>query len=59
MGNAGFQDIKILEQTGFPIDVVTINPKTMELVKQMGVPLKDLKDFTGSVVSIKVEAIKK
>jgi SAM-dependent methyltransferase len=58
MGDAGFQDIKILEQTGFPIDVVTINPKTMELVKQMGVPLDDLKDFTGSVVSIKVEAKK-
>jgi len=58
MGDAGFQGIKILEQTGFPIDVVTINPKTMELVKQMGVPLEDLKDFTGSVVSIKVEAKK-
>ena len=58
MGDAGFQGIKILEQTGFPIDVVTINPKTMELVKQMGVPLEELKDFTGSVVSIKVEAKK-
>ena len=58
MGNAGFKDIKIIEQTGFPIDVVTINPKTMELVKQMGVPLEDLKDYTGSVVSIKVEAKK-
>lgn len=59
MKNAGFGDIKILDQTSFPIDVLTINPRVMETIKQMDIPVEKLKDLANSVVSIKVEAIKK
>ena len=56
--NAGFEDVKIVEQTGFPIDAVTINPQIMDVVKDMGIPLDELKELTGSIESIKVEALK-
>ena len=59
MKNAGFVDIRILDQTSFPIDVLTINPRVMETIKQMGIPLEKLKDLANSVVSVKIEAIKK
>ena len=56
--DAGFEDVRIIEQTGFPIDVVTINPQLMDTVKEMGIPLDELKELTGQIVSIKVEAKK-
>jgi arsenite methyltransferase len=59
MKNAGFEDIKILDQTSFPIDVLTINPRVMETIKQMDISVDKLKDLANSVVSVKVEAIKK
>ncbi|MFX0188571.1 MAG: arsenite methyltransferase [Candidatus Hodarchaeota archaeon] len=59
MKNAGFEDIKILDQTSFPIDALTINPRVMEIIKQMDISVEKLKDLANSVVSIKVEAIKK
>lgn len=59
MKNVGFEDIKILDQTSFPIDVLTINPRFLETIKQMNMSNEELKDMANSVVSIKVEAIKK
>jgi len=59
MKNAGFEDIRILEQTSFPIDVLTINPRVMETIKQMDIPIEKLKDLANSVVSVKIEATKK
>jgi len=58
MRNAGFKDIKILDQTGFPIDVLTINTRVMETIKNLGIPMEELKEMANSVVSIKVEGIK-
>ncbi len=59
MKNAGFEDIRILDQTSFPIDVLTINPRVMETIKQMDIPVEKLKDLANSVVSVKIEATKK
>jgi arsenite methyltransferase len=58
MKNAGFDNIEILEESEFPIDVLTINPKVMEIVKQMNIQTKMLKDIANSVVSIKIRAYK-
>jgi len=56
--DAGFEDVRIIEQTGFPIDVVAINPQLMDTVKEMGIPMDKLKELAGQIVSIKVEAKK-
>ena len=56
--DAGFESVKILDQTSFPIDVLTMNPKTMELINELKIPSETLKDMTNSVVSVKVEAKK-
>jgi hypothetical protein len=58
MENAGFTTIEVLNETRFPIDVLTINPKVMEIVKEMNIEPKMLKDIANSVVSIKVKAYK-
>jgi arsenite methyltransferase len=58
MKNAGFNNIEILEESKFPIDVLTVNPKVMEIVKQMNIQTKMLKDIANSVVSIKIRAYK-
>ena len=59
MKKAGFDAIRILDQNSFPIDVLTINPRFMETIKDMNIPIEELKDLANSVVSVKVEAIKK
>ena len=59
MRKAGFEGIRILDQTSFPLDVLTINPRVMETIKDMNIPIEELKDLANSVVSVKVEAIKK
>ena len=58
MEKAGFTDIEVLEESMFPIDVLTINPKVMEIVKEMNIEPKMLKDIANSVVSLKVKAYK-
>lgn len=58
MKNAGFEDVKILSETSFPIDVLLINPDIMEQVKKLDIPMEELESIAKSVVSVKVEAKK-
>ena len=56
---AGFEDVKIMEQTGFPIDVFISNPKLKDNAKKMGISMDELEELTGSVLNIKVKAEKR
>ena len=56
--NAGFEGVKILSETSFPIDMLLINPDIMEQVKKLGIPMEELESIAKSVVSVKVEAKK-
>lgn len=55
---AGFQGVKVLEETPFPIDYITNDPLVEEVINKIGATQEDIENFADSVVSIKVQAVK-
>jgi hypothetical protein len=55
--NAGFQDVRIIEETRFPVDVID-DPSVKAIAKESGISLAKTKEFSNSVASIKVSGTK-
>jgi arsenite methyltransferase len=55
---AGFQDIRIIDETSFPVDLMENDPTVQMLIKNLKVPSGTVKDIAGSFVSIKVAGVK-
>lgn len=55
---AGFQGIRVIEETTFPTELLTNDPTAREIVKNLNLPRERAKDLARSVVSIKVSAVK-
>lgn len=55
---AGFQGVKVLDETLFPIDCITNDPTARAVIENLKLTKEDIKGFSNSVVSIKVQAIK-
>jgi SAM-dependent methyltransferase len=55
---AGFREVKIIDETHFPIELMASDSTAKALVEEMKIPIEKLKDVARSVVSIKVQGIK-
>ncbi len=55
---AGFKEVKVVEETSFPIELMASDSTAKALVEEMKIPMEKLKDIARSVVSIKVQGIK-
>jgi len=55
---AGFRDVKVLDETTYPIEDVLNEPSTMKTVRSLGLSAAQLKRLEKSVVSAKVSASK-
>ncbi len=58
MEGAGFQDVGIVDETCFPIELMANDPTAWAIMKDQGIALEEVKEFAGSVVSIKVQGVK-
>ncbi len=56
--NAGFKDVKIVDETSFPIDYMANDPTAQALIKDLNIPLDELIKIGSSVRSVKVHALK-
>jgi arsenite methyltransferase len=56
--NAGFENIQILDQQCFPIDVSTLNPTIVDEIKNSGIDKELIEDIGNTVASVKVSATK-
>lgn len=56
--DAGFQDVKIIDETSFPIENMANDPTAQAIINQMSIPAETLKELADSAVSIKVYGIK-
>lgn len=56
--DAGFQDVKIVEETRFPIDFVVNDSTAKAIMKESNITVKNAKNLASSVASIKVYGIK-
>jgi len=55
---AGFHEVRIIEETLFPVELMANDPTAVEIVKNLEVPPEEIKKVAGSVVSIKVYGVK-
>jgi SAM-dependent methyltransferase len=56
--NAGFEDVKIVDETSFPIDCMANDPTAQALIKDLNIPLDELIKIGNSIRSMKVHALK-
>ena len=56
--DAGFRDVRIVEQSTLPLDLLTSDPNTQAVVKSMEVPEKTVEDIANSILSVRVQATK-
>jgi len=58
IGEAGFQEVNIVDEMVFPIDCMTSDPIAQAIINQMNVPLEEIEDIADSVLTVKVHGIK-
>ncbi len=56
---AGFKDVKIVEETPFPVDSIISDPAAQSIIKEMNIPESAVKQFANSILSIRVQAMKR
>lgn len=55
---AGFQNVSIVAEDSFDIDLMANDPTVQTLIKDLGIPLAELKEIGNSGRSVKVHAVK-
>jgi arsenite methyltransferase len=55
---AGFRNVKILQETAFPIDCMANDPTALAIIKDAGLSLQKVREAANSVLSIKVSGVK-
>ena len=55
---AGFQGVRIIEETLFPLDLMANDPTARAIIEDAGIPDEKIKDIGNSIASIKIQGIK-
>jgi len=55
---AGFQEVKIAEETSFPIECMANDPTAKAVIKNLTIPPEKVKEVADSVISIKIYGVK-
>jgi ubiquinone/menaquinone biosynthesis C-methylase UbiE len=55
---AGFRDVRVIDETAFPIELITNDPTVKGMMDNLGIGLDEARGVASSVVSIKVSAVK-
>jgi len=55
---AGFQEVRIVDETSFPIECMANDPTAKAIIKNLQIPPEEVKKVASSVISIKVHGVK-
>ena len=55
---AGFHEVKIIDETVFPIECMANDPTAKAIMNKVNIPAGEIEDIANSVVSIKVQGTK-
>jgi len=55
---AGFQEVRIIEATSFPIECMANDPTAKAIIENLKIPLEKVEEVASSVISIKVYGVK-
>jgi ubiquinone/menaquinone biosynthesis C-methylase UbiE len=56
--NAGFEDVKIIDETAFPIESMTNDPTALAIMEDLNISPEEARELARSIVSIKVSSFK-
>lgn len=56
--NAGFRDVKVMDETHYPIELMANDPNAKAIIENFNIPKDAIKEIAASIVSIKVQGIK-
>jgi arsenite methyltransferase len=56
--SAGFQDVRVIDETLFPVELITNDPTVKRIIDNLGMELDEARGVASSVVSVKVSAVK-
>jgi len=56
--DAGFQEVKLIDEKPFPIECMANDPTAKAIIKNLRIPSEKVKEVASSVVSMKVQGIK-
>ncbi len=56
--NAGFKEVKIIDEKNFPIDFLENDPVGKQVIEKLNMSIEEVKEIGKSVVSIRVQAKK-
>ncbi len=54
----GFEDVRIIDETSFPMEFIANDPTAKEVIKNSKLPPEKIKEVASSIMSIKVYGIK-
>lgn len=55
---AGFQDVRIINETSFPIECMANDPTAKAVIENLKIPTEKVKEIASSVISIKIYGVK-
>jgi arsenite methyltransferase len=55
---SGFQSVKVIEESTFPLDCVTSDPTAKGIADQLKITSAQIKDLAASIASVKVSGVK-
>ena len=55
---AGFRDVRVVDETAFPIELIANDPTAKGIMDHLGIGLDEARGVASSVVSLKVSAVK-
>lgn len=55
---AGFKNIRIIDETNYPIELMANDPTARTIIKNLKIPINIIKNIADSVVSIKIQGVK-
>jgi SAM-dependent methyltransferase len=55
---AGFQEVRIVDETFFPIECMANDPTAKAIIENLEIPMEEVKEAANSVASIKVYGVK-
>ena len=57
--NAGFRDVRVIDETHYPIELMANDPTANAIIENFDISQEEIHEVAGSVVSIKVQGMKK
>ena len=54
----GFQDVRVIDETLFPIELMANDPTAKGIIDNLGIALDEVKGLVSSVASINVSGVK-